>query len=300
MMIFHRVLEKPDPLFPGEPDAARFDAQLSLLKRWFNVLAVPEAVRGLREGHLPPRALALTFDDGYADNCTVALPILQRHGLRAAFFIATDYLDGGRMWNDTVIEAVRGCRQPALDLADLGLDTHPLGTLQERSRAIGAIIGRLKYLPQDERESRAAAVATRCAVALPEGLMLTGDQLRRLHKAGMAIGGHTASHPILAALSDEKARSEIASGKARLEQMIGDRVRLFAYPNGRPGQDYRATHVRMVRELGFEAAFSTAVGTADASCDLFQIPRFRPWGKTSMRYGLRMAQNMTRRNVATA
>lgn len=300
VMIFHRVLEKPDPLFPGEPDAARFDAQLSMLKRWFNVLPVPEAVRGLREGRLPPRALAITFDDGYADNCTVALPILQRHGMRAAFFIATDYLDGGRMWNDTVIEAVRGCPQPALDLADLGFDTFPLGTPQEKSRAIGAIIDRLKYLPRDERESGAAAVASRCAVALPDGLMLAGEQLRRLHKAGMTIGAHTASHPILAVLPDETARSEIASGKARLEQMIGDRVRLFAYPNGRPGQDYRAGHVRMVRELGFEAAFSTAVGTADASCDLFQIPRFRPWGRTATRYGLRLAQGLARRRFATA
>ena len=300
VMIFHRVLEQADPLFPGEPDAARFDAQLSLLKRWFNVLAVPDAIRGLREGRLPPRALALTFDDGYADNCTVALPILQRHGLRAAFFVATDYLDGGRMWNDTVIEAVRACAQPTLDLADLGLDTHSLGTPQERSRAIGAIIGRLKYLPQDERESRAAAVATRCAVPLPDRLMLTGDQLRRLHEAGMTIGAHTASHPILASLPDEQARSEIASGKARLEQMIGDGVRFFAYPNGRPGQDYRAVHVRMVRELGFEAAFSTAVGTADASCDPFQIPRFRPWGRTATRYGLRLAQGMARRRFATA
>src|SRR4030095_4281545 len=94
VMIFHRVLPQPDALFPGEPDAARFDAQLALLKRWFNILPLPDAIRGLREERLPPRPLTLTFDDGYADNCTVALPILQRHGLRAAFFIATDFLAG--------------------------------------------------------------------------------------------------------------------------------------------------------------------------------------------------------------
>ena len=128
VMIFHRVLHQPDPLFPGEPDAARFDAQLSLLGRWFNVLPLPDAIDGLREGRLPPRPLTITFDDGYADNCTVALPILQRHDLRAAFFVATDYLDGGRMWNDTVIEAVRGCSLPALDLSDLELGERPLGT----------------------------------------------------------------------------------------------------------------------------------------------------------------------------
>ena len=149
-MIFHRVLPEADPLFPGEPDAARFDAQLSLLKRWFNILSLPDAIRGLREERLPPRPLTLTFDDGYADNCTVALPILQRHELRAAFFIATDYLDGGRMWNDTVIEAVRGCSQPVLDLANLDLGIHPIGTSTEKSRAIASILGHLK-IPAAER-----------------------------------------------------------------------------------------------------------------------------------------------------
>ncbi len=300
VMIYHRVLAEPDPLFPGEPDATRFDAQLSLLKRWFNVLPLPDAIRGLREGRLPARSLTITFDDGYADNCTVGLPILQRHGMRAAFFIATDYLDGGRMWNDTVIEAVRGCSLPALDFTDLGLGQHPSGTVDEKSRAIGSILNRLKYLPQDERETKAASLASRCDAALPDRLMLTSDQLRQLHRAGMTLGAHTASHPILACLPDEQARSDITEGKARLERAIGESVRFFAYPNGRPGQDYRAEHVLMVREAGFEAAFSTAIGTADASCDIFQIPRFRPWGRTTMRYGLRLAQGMARRRFAIA
>jgi len=300
VMIFHRVLPQPDPLFPGEPDAARFDAQLALLKRWFNILPLPDAIRGLREERLPPRPLTLTFDDGYADNCTVALPILQRHGLRAAFFIATDFLDGGRMFNDTVIEAVRGCSLPVLDLAKLELGSYPLGTAEEKTRAIASILGALKYLPQDEREAKAAAVATRCDVALPTHLMLTSDELRQLHRAGMTIGAHTASHPILARLSDEQARSEIVKGKDQLERAIGDSVHFFAYPNGRPGEDYRASHVRMVRELGFDAAFSTAVGTADAASDPYQIPRFRPWGRTPTRYGLRFAKNLAQRTFATA
>ncbi len=299
-MIYHRVLPQPDPLFPGEPDAARFGAQLTLLKRWFNVLPLPEAVQRLREQRLPPRALAITFDDGYADNCTLALPVLQRHGLQAAFFVATDYLDGGRMWNDTIIEAVRGYRAPVLDLADQKLGAHPVGTATEKSRTIAAIIGQLKYLPQEERAAKAAVVAARCEVALPEDLMLTGDQLRRLDEAGMTLGAHTASHPILARLPDEAARSDIATGKERLERAIGKPVRFFAYPNGRPGEDYGAAHVAMVRELGFEAAFSTAIGTADARSDLFQIPRFRPWGRTSTRYGLRLARTIARRSFATA
>jgi hypothetical protein len=111
ILIYHRVLPVPDPLFPTETTVESFDAQLGLLKSLFNVLPLPEAVARLKAGTLPARAASITFDDGYADNFTRALPILQKHGLHATFFIATAYLDGGRMFNDTVIESIRQCTQ---------------------------------------------------------------------------------------------------------------------------------------------------------------------------------------------
>ncbi|MFO0121490.1 MAG: polysaccharide deacetylase family protein, partial [Inhella sp.] len=98
VLIFHRVLTQPDPLFPGEMDAARFDAVCGWLASWATVLPLHTAVRQVRDGVLPARALAITFDDGYADNASVALPLLQKHGLCATFFVSTGYLDGGRMW----------------------------------------------------------------------------------------------------------------------------------------------------------------------------------------------------------
>ncbi|MDP1007558.1 polysaccharide deacetylase family protein, partial [Klebsiella pneumoniae] len=85
-----------DPLFPDEIDAARFDAILGWLRSWFNVLPLDEAAQRLKDGSLPARAAALSFDDGYADNHDIALPLLQKHGLPCSFFIATGFLDGGR------------------------------------------------------------------------------------------------------------------------------------------------------------------------------------------------------------
>jgi len=135
---------------------------------------------------------------------------------------------------------------------------------------------------------------------LPDDLMLTTRQLRELHAAGMTIGAHTLTHPILATLPNDTARTEIAEGRLRLEAIVGDTVRFFAYPNGRPGKDYIAAHVGMVRDLGFEAAFSTAWGACSPGGDRFQIPRFTPWQAGRVRYGLQMAQNLTRKGYATA
>src|SRR5262245_57165568 len=107
---------------------------------------------------------------------------------------------------------------------------------------------------------------------------------------GMEIGAHCVTHPILARLPSEAARDEIAGSKARLEAILGSRVRSFAYPNGRPGKDYQAEHVAMVREAGFTAAASTAWGAATAGVDRYQIPRVAPWDRSAMKYGLRMVR----------
>ena len=121
ILIYHRVRPQPDPMFPGEVDAHRFDRQMALLRRHCHPLPLRAAIAGLAEGSLPARAVAVTFDDGYADNASVALPILGRHGIPATFFITAGYLDGGRMWNDSIIETIRRATATSLDLTDLGL-----------------------------------------------------------------------------------------------------------------------------------------------------------------------------------
>lgn len=292
ILIFHRVLSARDPLQPGEPTADEFERQLKWVKAWFNVLPLSAAVHGLTSGCLPERPLVITFDDGYADNFEVALPILKRLQLPSTFFVASGFLDGGRMFNDTITESVRQAKDPALDLADLGLGSHALGNDAERRRAIGALLAGTKYLPPPQREERVLQIAERCRASLPAHLMMTSSQVAAMHAAGMEIGGHTVSHPILNEVSPDDARHEIERGRRRLEEITGTRIRLFAFPNGRPGRDYRAQHVQLVREAGFEAAVSTAWGVATRQSDRFQLPRFTPWDRRSWSFALRMLRNM--------
>jgi peptidoglycan/xylan/chitin deacetylase (PgdA/CDA1 family) len=300
ILIFHRVLARADPIFPDEPDAQRFDALLSWIGAAFNVMPLELAVVALEEGRLPARAAVITFDDGYADNYTVALPILQKHRMNATFFVATDFLDGGRMWNDTVIEAVRGYAGHRLDLSDLGLGHFELQTPADRRNAIQALLPAIKYLPAVERSAQVAAIGEIARCSLPDDLMMRSDQLRALRSAGMGIGGHTCSHPILARVDDDAAYREIADGKQTLEHILSEPVSLFAFPNGKPGKDYEAKHVRMVRDAGYRAAVSTSAGAARRDADVFQLPRFTPWDSTRLRFGLRLVDNMRARGKVAA
>lgn len=292
ILIFHRVHAQPDPLFPYEPDAARFDALMHFVARTFRVMTLGAAVAHLEQATLPPRSLVITFDDGYADNAEVALPILQRHGLSATFFVASGFLDGGRMWNDSIIECVRACRHDCLDLGDWGLGRCPLRPLSERSRLIDVLLPRIKYQSLDERQASIERLQNLCGVAvLPATLMMRASQIRDLYRAGMEIGGHTVNHPILTTLPSREAELEIALGREQLQSMIDAPVDVFAFPNGKPGVDYGPTHVALVRQLGFRGAVSTAPGVGQSGDDLFQLPRFTPWGRTLPVWAARLVLN---------
>ncbi|MDS4059848.1 MAG: polysaccharide deacetylase family protein [Candidatus Contendobacter sp.] len=291
ILIFHRVLPEPDPLLPEEVDAGRFDTLLDWIGDWFNILPLEEAIDRLRQGCLPARAAAITFDDGYADNHDVALPILRRHGVSATFFIATGFLDGGRMFNDTVIETVRRCAHSYFDLSMLGLGHYDLRSIEAKRLAIPALLGQIKYLPPVQRVETVNAIAEIGNVTLSGDLMMTARQVKALRAAGMGIGAHTVNHPILARLESDAAKREIAASRDHLQSLLGEPVTLFAYPNGKPDTDYRSEHVQMAHHLGFKAAVSTAWGVARCDSDPLQLPRFTPWESQRWRFVLNMMRN---------
>jgi len=292
VFIFHRVLSQPDELFPDEPDIARFTQMMAWIKQWFNVIPLDTAIRRLKSNTLPARAASITFDDGYADNYQNALPILKQHGLTATFFIATGFLDGGRMWNDSVIETLRAHQADSIDLGHLGLAILPLGTMEEKRSSIAKLLSTLKYLPVREREIVANQIVEATGSIVPNDLMMTSTQVVAMRSAGMQIGAHTVSHPILARTTTAEARKEIGDSKHQLEQLLGEDIALFAYPNGKLGVDYLSEHATLVQELGFEAAVATDWGASSRETNLFNIPRFTPWDKSKTRFGLRTAWNL--------
>jgi peptidoglycan/xylan/chitin deacetylase (PgdA/CDA1 family) len=294
ILTYHRVRPAPDSLMADVPDAARFEAEVAFMRQWFDLLPLGEAVERLRGGRMARPVACLTFDDGYADNAEVALPILRRLGVRATFFVSTGFLGGGCMWNDRAIEAIRCVPPGPFDLEALGLGRPVLGEPASRRSLIDRLLEKLKYLPLDERLGRCEEISHCAGLREPPALMMSVQQVRLLREAGMEIGAHTVNHPILTRLAPAQAEQEIVGSRVQLEEILREPVRVFAYPNGRPGQDYAAEHVEMVRAAGFAAAVSTALGVATPRSDRLQLPRFAPWPKTRLRLGLELARNFTR------
>lgn len=288
VLIYHRVHAERDPMFPGEVDRATFDWQMSLVRRFCTPVGLEESLSALMSGTLPARSVAVTFDDGYADNAEVALPVLESHGISATFFVSPAFLDGGRMWNDSVVEAIRAHAGSELNLQPLGMSVIPTGSDLEKGSAATKVINHIKHLQPHDRAQSVRILEGLVGRELPGGLMLTSQQVRKLSTAGMGIGAHTMTHPILKSLDETEAVSEIRTSRQALEGIIGKPVRGFAYPNGKPGVDYTSRDVAIVRQLGFEFALSTAWGVAHQRSDPFQLPRFTPWDQSPTRWLARL------------
>lgn len=290
ILIYHRILPSFDFMRPDEPTVEQFDWQMELISRYMKPLSLNDALTQLEENRLPDNAICVTFDDGYADNEIYALPILKKWNIPATVFVSTDFLDGGIMWNDVVIEAIRLCGN-SLDLTSLGLGVCELHTNESRRKIAKEVLKTIKHKERKSRNEDVSTIASQALTSLPVNLMMSSQQVVKMFKSGVDIGGHTINHPILAKLSIQDAEKEIIDGKNYIESLIGRSIKFFAYPNGQPGEDYNLDHIEIVKKCGFKAAVSTTWGVSSTRTDKYQLARFTPWDKEPERFLFRLMVN---------
>jgi peptidoglycan/xylan/chitin deacetylase (PgdA/CDA1 family) len=278
ILVYHRIVEEPDALAAVRcrsgmaVTAANFDAQMRHLARHYQVMPLSQIVARLRAGApLPPRACALTFDDGYADNYQLAYPILKRLGLPATFFLATGFVG--------TPEAPWTARLEQLLASPAGEAPSP------------QLLCELKALPVAEAEARVEAWEGRCQVpgarcqvkagpSLPgtwhlapgtasEASMMSWEQVRRMRADGFEFGGHTRRHALLTVEEPGRAREEIEGSYADLLTHLGPGQYGFAYPNGSQDVVVRA----WVRAAGYQYACGMKEVLCGARADLFDLPR---------------------------
>jgi peptidoglycan/xylan/chitin deacetylase (PgdA/CDA1 family) len=233
--MYHRVTDEPvGGLGSMVVSSRRFRQQMAYVRRRFRVLPLAEVVAGLRgDRPLPPRAAAITFDDGYRDNLTVAAPILRSLGLPATLFVATGPQERGEpFWWD------------ALELAG-----RPADARAAVKRAAYAEMRRIVA----ETLAELSPDTVRAAV---DRLYMSWDEVREWAGMGLTLGAHTTTHPIMSRLTPAEVVSEVLPARARLEREAGATLPFFAYPNGREG-DFTAETQRILAAHGFAAAFST-------------------------------------------
>jgi peptidoglycan/xylan/chitin deacetylase (PgdA/CDA1 family) len=291
ILIFHRVLRTANAMYPDAPSIEQFDATMRWVREQFTVLPLDEAMRLLDRDGLPPRAAAITFDDGYRDNLENAFPILERLGLPATFFISTAYIEGGTPFFERINAAIEHCVADRIELDALGFGTYRLVSIEDRRIAASRLCETIKYRPPAEADEIADEIARVAGVSRFDPMM-HAEELRTLQRGGMGIGGHAHDHCILTTIDDERARRDIATCRRILEQVTGRAPDFFAYPNGKPGRDYAPGHQQMLRDAGFLGAFTTGSGVSTRRTDRFGMPRFTPWDTGRMRFQLRMVQNL--------
>lgn len=226
----------------------------------YHVMPLAEMARRLRAGEgLPPRAVALSFDDGYASNYELAFPILRELGLPATIFLATGFLDGtDPLWFQQV---------------DLALCA---GIPLPGATSLREWLAELKTLPEEvmrlrvENLLKGVTLPTAPKVTRP----LTWNQVREMRDSGLIdFGGHTHAHPILARCSVEKQRHEIITCRDRILAELGQPPRAFAIPNGGPG-DFTPETLSLLNEAGFESAWTMISGRATAAGPFLHLPRY--------------------------
>ena len=251
--------------------------QMAFVKRACTVLPLPELVERIRRGNtLPPRALAITFDDGYADNYRLAFPVLRRLGLTATVYVATGSLaDGPPLWVAAVRAHALGARGDELSVP--GLPPIALGPAGRRGPAARLLTRALVPLGAGERAERLAAAAAAAGVDVARalaGVMLGWEQVRELAAAGWTIGAHTVTHPNVALAAPAEAEEEIAGARDAIAAATGARPVHFAYPNsGGEHRYFDPAVAAILRRTGFRSAAISQPGLVRRGTDPFALPR---------------------------
>ena len=309
VLAYHRVLPRPPADFAldravVDADPIEFELQMERLSTFASPIGIDRLLGFLSgERDLPPNPVLVTFDDGYRDNREVALPILQRHRVPATFFVSTGHVARRRTyWWDRIAYLLH---HTTADEARLHYPTElVLRPGAEPERARRTLLRLVKGMTGLDLERFLGELAPALGVRWDDAVdrhiadetVMTWDDVRELHRAGMAIGSHTRTHRILYTLESDLLDDELAGSRRDIEQAIGIPPAAIAYPAGR---SLRALPMvtAAVRRAGYAAAFSTQPSpirvdrpAVEAEIDPFDLGRFAVDAHTTWdRIGLLLA-----------
>jgi len=289
VLMYHRVLsEEERALTSSHPgivvSTASFEAQMAVVKRRFVTLSAADFSDRLRRNvPFPSSSCLITFDDGWHDNWANALPVLERHNLPALIFLPVNYIGRQRQfWQERVTRMIaRGLAAATTDVAlrrRLAAILEPIGLgsafslpVDRCREGLAEAIGFLKAAPESARDSLIAELSDLgidSEDADDPDRFLSWEQVRVMARRGVAFGAHGAEHRLLTQVPPDAAEQEVLESRAVLAKHLGD-VAAFSYPNG----SWNAEISAIVREHGYQMAFTTEPGSVSSSDDRFALRR---------------------------
>ena len=259
--------------------ASGLAAHLQFLTRWFDIVSLEQAAQLLSGGKLKHDVVALTFDDGYADNYSEALSVLQRFKARATIFLITGVVGtDAEPWYDEALCLLTSLADEAFHGAATGAEKRELAAVRKviagrrdtRSGAEAAL-EMLKGSPPEFRERAMVQLRARVgkSESRPEFRLLSWDQVREMRAHGVTFGSHTVRHSILTTLDDGELETELVASKNAVSRTLGTHCEAFAFPNG----DFDERTVTAVRRAGYRIACTQRFGQNRPGCDLLALRR---------------------------
>lgn len=300
ILMYHQVATPPCDPWQLAVSPENFEAQLSILKKNFNVVSLDEMIRNLKGLPFGRRMIAITFDDGFRDNYYTAAPLLEKYKLPASFFIATKLINSeGMFWWDMIQHLILYTEKlpGVLDITILGKSFHyelaseslltdslrneiskwnyELPIPNKRVELYYKIWEQLKPLSIADRDDIIEKLKAWAGKSYTDpglaGVMNFG-QLDNLSKSTLfTIGAHTVNHPALAPQTSEEQIFEIQQSKKMLEGWLNKEVSSFAYPYG----NYDSVTLSLIKESGLHNAVTTAEEPALRSSGVFELPRYQ-------------------------
>jgi len=283
IVMYHSVLEDPareaDSLGGVIHSREAFQGQMELLAKHFRPVTLDQVGRFVKgEVELPERAVVITFDDGYTDNYEMAMPILDRLGVPAAFYVTVDCIENRRLpWPSRLRFSFRTTGKKAW--SDESGKIWSLESAQDREQAYLRACDYVCQLAGITLEKIVGRIEEELDAKLPDNrgaLMMSWEQVRGLAQNGHIVGSHTMTHPNMAYLGIEDVRCELVQSKDRMEQQLNARVEHFSYPCPALFPNWTERTTEETRKAGYQTAVTTSNGLARRQDNPLCLKRVRP------------------------
>ena len=274
VLCYHRIGTGGIPLFSELPPDI-FEAQMRYVRRQYRVLSLDDLCAEMEKPSRKEDAVAVTFDDGYRDLHTYALPVLRKYQIPATIYLPVSCIESGEVpWYDRIFLALKVYPQDELEIVLDRPRRFRLDSLKVRLEAAAEIIQHLRTLPDENRKEFCAGLEKQIALPQEElkNRMLTWDEIRAMRDDGITFGSHTMTHPAVSRLTTAQLEYELGESKCALELRIGRPAVHFAYPFGKPADCGADAQPYLVKD-GYHSATTTVEGANEPGDNRYELRR---------------------------